>query len=158
METPKQTAEKQMLAAKETAVQKIDLFKAEAAQHLDTAATHLDELRDQLVAKAQEIGKDIDIEGLKAQASQQFDQAKATTAETLTHLQAQAETAFTAAAAKADTLSDAAEDTFDELRAEAAVQFEAAQVRIDELRAEAALKIEEAKEKAKGVWSQLFGA
>lgn len=146
-----------MLAAKETAAQKIESFKVEAAQHLDTASAQLDELRDQLVAKAQEIGKDIDIEGIKAQATQQFEQAKAITAETLTHLQAQAETAFSAAAAKADTLSDAAEDKFEELRAEAAIQLDAAQVKIDELRAEAALRIEEAKEKAKGVWSQLFG-
>ncbi|QJD78628.1 hypothetical protein [Spirosoma rhododendri] len=157
MEITKQTAEKQMMAAKDAAAQKFESFKAEASQHLDTAATQLDELRDQLVAKAQEVGKDIDIDGLKASATQHFEEAKASTAQAITDLQAQAETAFSTAAEKADALSDAAEDKFDEVRAEAAVQLDAAQVKLDELKAEAARKIEEAKEKAKGMWSQLFG-
>ncbi|GAB3542518.1 hypothetical protein [Spirosoma fluminis] len=147
----------QVQAAKATVAEKLESFKTEAGQHLNSAAAHLDELKDQLVAKAQELGKDIDIEGLKAQATQHFEAAKTATAETLTNLQAQAETTFAAASAKADELSDVAEDKFDDMKAEAAVQLEAAQVKLDELKAEAALQIEAAKERAKGIWNQLFG-
>ena len=144
-------------AAKATTADKLEAFRTEAGQHLNDAAAQLDEMKDKLVAQAQEFGKDIDIEGLKAKATEHFEAAKASTAENLANLQAQAETAFASASAKADELSDVAEDKFDELKAEATVQLAAAQVKLDELKAEAALQIEVAKEKAKGVWNQLFG-
>ena len=86
-----------------------------------------------------------------------LNQAPAATTETLTNLQAQAETTFAAAAAKADELADVAEDKFEDLKAEATVQLEAAQVKMDELKAEASVHIEAAKEKAKGLWKQFFG-
>lgn len=142
---------------KTTAAEKFEAFKTEAGQHLSAAAAQLDELKDQLVAKAQEVGKDIDVDKLKAQATEHFDAAKTTAAEVLTNLQAEAESAYATASAKADELQDAAEDKLDDLKAEAAVQLEAAQVKLDALKAEAALRIEEAKEKAKGMWNQLFG-
>ncbi|GAB4021789.1 hypothetical protein [Spirosoma koreense] len=144
-------------AAKATTAEKLESFKTEAGQHLNAAAVQLDEMKDKLVAQAQEFGKDIDIDGLKAKATEHFEAAKAATAENLANLQAQAETAFAAASAKADELSDVAEDKFDEMKAEATVQLQAAQVKLDELKAEAALQIEAAKEKAKSVWNQFFG-
>ena len=143
--------------AKSVASGKLEALKTEAGEQLHSAVAHLDELKDQLVAKAQEVGKDIDIDGLKAQATEQFEAAKAATAETLTNLQAQAETTYAAAAAKADELADVAEEKFDDLKAEAVVQLEAAQVKMDELKAEAAVQVEEAKEKAKEIWHKLFG-
>ena len=153
----KTTATEQIKATKATAAEKLDAFKTEAGEHLNTAATQLDELKDQMVAKAQALGQQVDIDDLKAKANLHLETVKANTAETITNLQAQAETAYAAAAAKADELSDIAEDKFDEVRAEAAIQLEAAQVKLDELKAEAAHQIEAAKEKAKAVWSQLFG-
>ncbi len=153
----KAAATEQLKTAKATTAEKLEAFKTEAGQHLNTAAAQLDELKDQLVAKAQEVGKDIDVDGLKAQATQHFEAAKTATAQTLSELQAQAETAFAAASAKADELSDVAEDKFEDIRAEASVQLQAAQVKLDELKAEAALQIEAAKEKAKGMWNQMFG-
>ena len=153
----KAKATEDVQAAKATTADKLEAFKVEASQHLDAAATQLDDMKDKLVAQAKEFGKDIDIDGLQAKATAHFEAAKVSTAENLANLQAQAETAFATASAKADELSDVAEDKFDELKAEAAVQFQVAQVKLDELKAEAALQIEAAKEKAKGVWHQLFG-
>ena len=141
---------------KSATAEKFESFKTEAGQHLDAIARHLDQLKDQLVAQAQEMEKDIDVDKLKAQVTQHFEAAKATTAETLTNLQAQAETIYAEASANADVLKDVAEDKYDELQAEAAVRLQAAQVRLDELKAEAILQIEEVKEKVKGVWHQLF--
>lgn len=154
---PNPTAAEQAQAVKETAAQKLEAFRNQAGQHLDVAAVQLDELKDKLVAQAQAFGKDIDVEGIKAKATEHFEAAKASTAENLANLHAQAETVFAAASAKADALSDVAEDKFEEMKAEAAVHLDAAQVKLDELKAEAALQIEAAKEKAKGVWNQLFG-
>ncbi|WP_338875390.1 hypothetical protein WBJ53_07185 [Spirosoma sp. SC4-14] len=153
----KKAATEEVNAARSTTTEKFESFKSEASQHLNAAATQLDELKDKLIAQAQEFGKDIDIDGIKAKANEHFEAAKASTAENLANLQTQAETVFAAASAKADELSDVAEDKFDDLKAEAAVQLEAAQAKLDELKAEAALQIEEAKEKAKSVWNQLFG-
>ena len=155
MET-KPTTE-QVQAAKAVTAAKLEVIRTESGQHLSDAATKLDELKDQLVAKAQEIGNDIDLEDLKAKATRHFDTAKAATAETLTNLQNQAETAYAAAAAKADELQDLAEDKFDDIRAEAAVQLAAAQVKLDEIKAEAALQVDAATAKAKAIWSELFG-
>ncbi|WP_420147804.1 hypothetical protein [Spirosoma sp.] len=157
MENEKIKATEDIQAAKATAADKLETFRTEAGQHLNAAASQLDEMKDKLVAQAQEFGRDIDIEGLKVKATEHFEAAKAATAENLANLQAQAETAFAAASAKADELSDVAEDKFDELKAEASVQLAAAQVKLDELKAEAALQIEAAKEKAKSVWNDLFG-
>ena len=61
---------------------------------------------------------------MKAKAAEKFEAAKASTADTITNLQAQAETAFSAAAAKADELADAAEDKFDDMKAEATVTID----------------------------------
>ena len=155
MET--KTTTEQVQAAKAVAAEKLEVIRVEAGQHLNAAATKLDELKDQLVAKAQEMGKDIDLDDLKAKAAQHFDTAKAATAETLTNLQGQAETAYAAAAAKADELQDLAEDKLDDFRAEAAVQLAAAQVKLDEIKAEAALQVDAATAKAKAMWSELFG-
>ncbi|GAB3895677.1 hypothetical protein [Spirosoma agri] len=144
-------------AAKTTTAEKFESFKADAGKHLNDAAVQLDELKEKLVAQAQEFGKDIDVDGIKAKATEHFEAVKVSTSENLATLQAQAETIFAAASAKADELSNVAEDKFDDMKAEASVHLEAAQVKLDELKAEAALQIEEAKEKAKGIWSQLFG-
>ncbi|MBO0937899.1 hypothetical protein J2I47_15180 [Fibrella sp. HMF5335] len=155
MET--KTTTEQVQAAKAVAAEKLDAIRTEAGQQLSAAAAKLDELKDQLVARAQEMGKDIDVEDLKVKATQHFETAKAATAETLTHLQGQAETAYAAAAAKADELQDLAEDKFDELRIEAAVQLADAQVKLDEIKAEAAQQVDAATAKAKAMWSELFG-
>lgn len=154
---PKATATEQLQAAKLVAAQKLETFKAEASQHLNTAAAQLDELKDQLVTKARQAGKDVDIDGLTAQASVHFENAKATAAETLSTLQAQAEVAYAAAAVKVDELADIADDKLDDFRADAAVHLDAAQVKLEEVKAEAALQIEAAKERAKAVWNSLFG-
>lgn len=156
-ENKKTLATEQVESTKSATAEKFESFKAEASTQLNAAITQLDEFKDQLIAKAQEVGKDIDIEGLKVQATEQFEAAKAATAETMTHLQAQAETTFAAATAKADELADVAEDKFDDLKAEATEQLEAAQVKLEALKAEAAIQLEVAKEKAKGFWDGLFG-
>ena len=153
----KQTTAEQAQAAKQRMADKMESFRTTAGEHLDVAATQLDEMRDKLVAQAQAFGKDIDIDGIKAKATEHFEAVKVSTAENLANLQTEAEKVFASASAKADELSDVAEDKFDEMKAEATIQLEAAQVKLDELKAEAALQIEAAKEKAKGVWNQLFG-
>ncbi|CCH51850.1 hypothetical protein BN8_00803 [Fibrisoma limi BUZ 3] len=155
--TPANASADKLQEAKTVITEKFEHFKTEAGQHLSAAAAHLDELKDQLVARATEATNDIDVEGLKAQATQQFEAAKATAAEKLSALQAQAETVVAAASVKVDELVDQADDKFDEMRAEAAVQLQVAQQKLDDLRAEAAVQIEEAKERAKALWGQLFG-
>ncbi|HLK97742.1 MAG TPA: hypothetical protein VK364_08240, partial [Hymenobacter sp.] len=74
---PKPTTTDQLQSAKTGAAEKLEALKTEAGQHLNSAVAHLDELKDKLVAKAHEVGNDIDIEGLKAQATEQFEATKA---------------------------------------------------------------------------------
>ena len=117
----------------------------------------MEELRNELVAKAEETGRQIDIDGIKAKASEHIETAKTATAETLADLQAQAESAYETASAKAEQLQDAAEDKYDELKAEAIEQLEVAQAKIDEIKAEATAQVAETTAKAKGFFSHLFG-
>ncbi len=155
METNKTTTE-QLEAARATAAVKLAELKTTASQHLATAGTLLDELRDQAVAGFHATKDEIDADAIKAEATAKVESFKAEAADHFGTLQATATEAYASAAAKFDALKDQADDQLDVLKAEAAEHLAAAEVRLDELAAQASVQAEAITEKAKSFFGNLF--
>nr|WP_293833330.1 hypothetical protein [uncultured Arsenicibacter sp.] len=142
--------------AKETVSDKFDTLKTEAGEQLNAASEKLGELKDQVVNKVNEMAAEVDVDGLKTQASAKLAELKAEAGEVAATASAKFDSLKAEAGEELSEFKEGAAEKLTELKAEAAETLEAAEKKFDELKAEASEQFDELKEKAKDAWNKLF--
>ena len=157
METENTKAEESAKTTTSTVSEKLESFKTEASEQLGIAAEILGVLKEEVVTKVNELAAEIDVEGLKTQAADKFQEIKAEANEAAAKAAVKLEELKAEATVELADFKIEAAEKLEELKANAAETLDAAEKKFDELKAEAAEQAEAVKEKAKDIWGKVFG-